>query len=184
MSDEKVIADVKQPTAEPQGVKTEAVAEDVKQESQSIPYTRFKEVLDSKKSLESEIATLKEAEEAKRKKDLETQGEYKQLLTETETKLEQAVQKAAQWDDYQTARRETLLAQLSESDAAIYGGMPLDKLESHVDKTKHSSPTKVEGGKAGVLKAPNKPIGDMTKTERRESWPAIIDGFRKGTRSN
>ena len=129
MSDEKVIADVKQPTAEPQGVKTEAVAEDVKQESQSIPYTRFKEVLDSKKSLESEIATLKEAEEAKRKKDLETQGEYKQLLTETETKLEQAVQKAAQWDDYQTARRETLLAQLSESDAAIYGGMPLDKLE-------------------------------------------------------
>ena len=65
MSDEQVIADVKQPTAEPQGVKTEAVAEDVKQESQSIPYTRFKEVLDSKKSLESEIATLKEAEEAK-----------------------------------------------------------------------------------------------------------------------
>lgn len=184
MGDEQVIADVKQQEAEPQGVKNEVVSDDVKQESQSVPYNRFKEVLDLKKSLESEIATLKSADETKRKKDLEKQGEYKTLLTETESKLEKATEKANQWDEYQKTRREALLAQLPEGDADIYGGLPLNKLETHVDKIKNNTLTKVEGGKSGVSKAPVKPLSDMTKEERRSNWSNIVNDFRKGTRSN
>jgi len=183
MAENEVVADVKEPEVETRDVKQESVeSEDVKETS--IPYFRFKEVVKEKKSLETKLSNMKKAEDTRRQEELKEEGEFKQLLEETELKLADSVQKASQWDEYQVQKRESLLSGLSEEDQTIYGELSLLKLEAHVNKINSTPTARVESGKPGVSKVLPKKLSEMSMDEKRDNWSHIVDGFRRGQRSN
>ena len=127
---------------ESQDVKEAAVETDneEKQSVDGVPYARFQEVNDAKNTLRDELDALKqtiekEAEDRKLK-ELESKGEYETIMKEMKGKLDMANRKAAAFDEYQATRRDTLLSVLPEDDREIYDGLPLEKLEVHVERLK------------------------------------------------
>lgn len=169
-----------EPTVKDQDVKTGPINTDVNnsdstdQKDNSVPYSRFKEVNDLKKELETKLATFEEAAEQQRQAELEKKGEHETLISELRTKLESAETKANAFDEYQSARRDALLSKLDESDRDIYDGLPLDKLEAHVERISNKS---VSTGKPGKPKGVDKSIGEMSADEKRRNWASIVDRY-------
>ena len=126
-------------------------ASEKKQPIESIPYARFKELVDEKNTMKSELdslnAKIKSEAEARQLKELEAKGNYDQIMADMNSKLQSAESKAKQWDDYQETRRDAIVSNLPENDRAIYGDMPLDKLELHWEKIRSKSPAPVDNSK-------------------------------------
>jgi seryl-tRNA synthetase len=127
-----------------------------KQPVDGVPYARFQEVNDAKNTLRDELDSLKqtiekEAEDRKLK-ELESKGEYETIMKEMKSKLDMANNKAAAFDDYQTNRRDTLLSLLPEADRDIYNGLPLEKLEVHVERLKtRPKPASTDNAKPSAM---------------------------------
>ena len=71
---------------------------------------------------------------------LAQQGKYKELLETRQSEYEKLSSEAAewksgyeQWNDYQKNRRESLLEKLPEDQREIYGSLPLNGLEKHIE---------------------------------------------------
>ena len=131
---------------------------EVKEDENSIPYYRFKEINESLRDARGEITKLKEKQESERK-----------------AELEKVTAKANAWNDYENTRRESLLSKLPENDREIYGSLSLEKLEQHIDRF---SISKVDSTKSGVTKPSTKPFTDMDEKEKRQNWSAILDKYR------
>ena len=151
-----------------QDVKEEPVVESNEEKTpDAVPYSRFKELVDEKNTYKSKVHSLEEEktrkEEDAKLKELESKGEYDRIISEMKDmnqKLEKEKEeyriKAIAHDDYQVARKNALLEKLPEDERAIYGELPLDKLEAHVDKVKttnipsvdNSAPANTEGYKS------------------------------------
>ena len=145
MTEEKVeVPDVKQDTT--------PVASEEKQPVSNVPYARFSEIVDEKNTLKVELDSIrkqsKEQAENRKLKDMEEKGEYEKIMAEMTSKLQTAETKAKAFDDYQASRRESLLSKLPEEDRDVYDGLPLEKLEVHVEKVNTKpSPASVDNSK-------------------------------------
>ena len=145
MSEQQVeVPDVKQDTA--------TTASEEKQPVNQVPYARFSELVDEKNTLKIELDTIKksarEQAESRKLKEMESKGEYDQIMADMTSKLEVAEKKAQAFDDYNVTKRESLLSKLPEEDRAIYDGLSLDKLEAHVEKVSTTpSPASVDNSK-------------------------------------
>ena len=138
------VQDVKQDTAD--------TASEEKQPVNQVPYARFSEMVDEKNTLKVELDSLKknakEETESRKLKQMEEKGEYEKIMAEMTTKYEDAKKKADAFDEYQVTKRDTLLSKLPEEDRAIYEGLPLEKLEAHVEKVNTKpSPASVDNSK-------------------------------------
>ena len=113
----------------------------------SIPYGRFKDIVNEKNDMKSELQQLKttvlrEAEERKLK-EMEAKGEYESAL---EMVRSESAKKDSQIADMKTrleevdaiydAEREELLTQLTDEDKAVYSGLNNTQLRSHLNKIK------------------------------------------------
>ena len=145
MSEQQVeVPDVKQDTA--------TTASEEKQPVNQVPYARFSGLVDEKNALKVELDTFrkdaKEQAESRKLKEMESKGEYEQIMANMTTKLEAAEKKANAFDEYNVKKRDSLLAELPEEDRAIYDGLPLEKLEVHVKKVSTTpSPASVDNSK-------------------------------------
>jgi len=145
MSEQQVeVPDVKQDTA--------PTASEEKQPVNQVPYARFSELVDEKNTLKIELDTIKksarEQAESRKLKEMESKGEYDQIMADMTSKLEVAEKKAQAFDDYNVTKRESLLSKLPEEDRAIYDGLSLEKLEAHVEKVSTTpSPASVDNSK-------------------------------------
>ena len=145
MEEQQVEApDVKQDTA--------STASEQKQSVNHVPYARFSEMVDEKNTLKVELDSMKkqvkQQEETRKLKEMESKGEYDKIMADMSSKLDMAQKKANAFDEYQTSRRDSLLSKLPEEDRAIYDGLPLDKLEVHVDKINTTpNPASVDNSK-------------------------------------
>ena len=145
MSEQQVeVPDVKQDTAD--------TASEEKQPVNQVPYARFSELVDEKNTLKIELDTIKksarEQAESRKLKEMESKGEYDQIMADMTSKLEVAEKKAQAFDDYNVTKRESLLSKLPEEDRAIYDGLSLEKLEAHVEKVSTTpSPASVDNSK-------------------------------------
>ena len=114
------------------------VASEVKQPIDQVPYARFKELVDEKNTMKSDYESLrskvKGESESRQLKEMESKGEYDKIMADMNARLETSEKKSKAWDEYQATRRDSLLSKLPEDDRAVYDGLPLDKLELHVDK--------------------------------------------------
>ena len=129
MSEQQVeVPDVKQDTA--------TTASEEKQPVNQVPYARFSGLVDEKNALKVELDTFrkdaKEQAESRKLKEMESKGEYEQIMANMTTKLEAAEKKANAFDEYNVKKRDSLLAELPEEDRAIYDGLSLEKLEKIV----------------------------------------------------
>jgi hypothetical protein len=146
MSDTQVeVPDVKQEST--------TVASEVKQPIDQVPYARFKELVDEKNTMKSDYESLKNKikgeSEARQLKEMESKGEYDKIMADMNARLETSEKKSKAWDEYQATRRDALLSKLPEDDRAVYDGLPLDKLELHVDKfNTKPSPASVDNSQA------------------------------------
>ena len=127
----------------------ETVNQDVKQESVSdnaknptdnqvekqnmIPQARFNEINSQNKELAQKIANYEAKEEANRKKQLEEEGNYKQLIDEQSSELKGLREFKTTIDAQMKDKKERLIKQLPEDQRAIYGGLSVDALEQHVN---------------------------------------------------
>ena len=159
----------------------EAVGEG-KQPVESIPYTRFQELIEVKNTLRDELDELRKQidddTETRKLKEMESKGEYEQIMIEMKGKLDAANKKAQAFDEYQTTRRDTLLSHLPEEDRAIYDGLPLEKLEIHVERisakpnpasTDNTKPSTMGGYASFEEWAALDPIGYQTATTPQTS---------------
>ena len=146
MSETQVdIPDVKQEST--------TVASEPKQPIDQVPYARFKELVDEKNTMKADYESLKNKikgeSEARQLKEMESKGEYDKIMADMNARLETSEKKSKAWDEYQATRRDSLLSKLPEDDRAVYDGLPLDKLELHVDKfTTKPSPASVDNSQA------------------------------------
>ena len=127
-----------------------------KQSVDSIPYSRFQEVNDAKNTLRDELDTLRQEiesdKEDRKLKELESKGEYETIMQEMKGKLDMANRKAAAFDEYQTNRRDTLLSLLPEEDRDVYDGLPLEKLELHIERIKtRPKPASTDNAKPSAM---------------------------------
>ena len=91
---------------------------------------------------------ITDKEESRKIKQMEEKGEYDKIIADMTSKLETSEKKSKAWDDYQSNRRETLLAVLPEDERTIYGKLPLTELEFHVSKVNTKpSPASVDNSK-------------------------------------
>jgi len=129
------------------------VASETKQPIDQVPYARFKELVDEKNTMKSDYESLKNKikgeSEARQLKEMESKGEYDKIMADMTARLETSEKKSKAWDEYQATRRDSLLSKLPEDDRAVYDGLPLDKLELHVDKfNTKPSPASVDNSQA------------------------------------
>lgn len=117
----------------------------------SIPYSRFKEVLDAKKTLEAEVAKIKDAQEKARKKELEEQGKFKELLDEQTKQLEVLKAKADQYDNYVTQRKSALLEKLPEDKREKFQNASLDLLEETIELLTSTKSHSTNAGSPGLF---------------------------------
>tara|TARA_R100000458_G_C8271035_1_gene245762 strand:- start:855 stop:1424 length:570 start_codon:yes stop_codon:yes gene_type:complete len=115
--------------------KDETTNQGVKVNSDSVPYQRFSEVNARRKEAEAKLDAYKSKAEAKRKAELEKQGEYKALLDESKVEMDRLEAKAKQWEAYESQKREQLMkaVELTESQQKIASKLDLIELESYVD---------------------------------------------------
>ena len=168
------VDDVKQTTEQPEVVKSV---------SESVPYSRFAEVIADKKKMEEKLIKLEEDQQKKRKKELEKQGEYKALLTEQEAELSEAKAKAQQWEEYQSQKRESLRKShnLIEKQINIANKLDLNELETYVDDIKENSTKSVNTDRSlptqGRVKMTGNPFKNMSREDRRKNWAEIVASY-------
>jgi len=169
---ESPVQDEKQDTGE--------VAAEEKQSVDHVPYARFKEVNDERRELKAQLdsrnSEIKRQSEDRKMKDMESKGEYEKIMSDMTTKLESAETRAKAFDEYQASRRDSLLSKLPEEDRETYDGLPLDKLEVHVDKfNSKPSPANVDNS------SPTKTGGYSSDLEFAIQDPAGYEKSKKGT---
>ncbi len=115
---------------------------------------------------EAELAEIKEAQKKAEEAKLAEQGEYKTLLEQKEAELESATNKASEWDNYQTSKKEKILEGMTEAQAEKYKGLDLKTLESIAEDLKLNS---------GAGKAPSDRPGNSQSGQKfngHETLPA------------
>ena len=114
---------------------TNPITEDSKN-NESIPYSRFQEVNNSKKELQEKVTKMQEEfdtinadNKAKREDRLKKNEEYTTLLTEKDAEIEKLSGTANKWTDYEANRRKTLTEKLPENRQKFASSMGLTDLE-------------------------------------------------------
>jgi len=173
MSEQQVeVPDVKQDTA--------STASEEKQPVNQVPYARFSELVDEKNTLKVELDTFKksakEQAESRKLKDMESKGEYDQIMANMTSKLEVAEKKADAFDELNATERESLLSVLPEEDRATYEGLSLINLRVHINKfNSKPNPANVDNSN------PAKMGGYTSDLEFAIQDPAGYEKAKKGT---
>ena len=149
-------------------VKQDEPTQAVDKTPDTIPYSRFKEVNDSFKEVQTELEKMKEAQEKQRKAELEKQGEYKTLLEEQNQKLEELSTYKTKWETYEQDRRKALIDKIPADKREKYENKPLDVLEDVAELFKPDS-------KVSVSSSPP----DKRKRDYSE-WIDLVHAHRAG----
>ena len=75
--------------------------------NESIPYDRFKQVNDEKNALKSKLDEFISAQDASKKKKLEEEGRYKELLEKADSEIDDLKTYKEKFDQYENNRRES-----------------------------------------------------------------------------
>tara|TARA_R100000152_G_scaffold18399_1_gene10204 strand:+ start:14000 stop:14566 length:567 start_codon:yes stop_codon:yes gene_type:complete len=155
-----------------------------------IPQARFNEYVAKTNSkveaMQKEIDKYKAKEQKHRQANLEAQGDYKQIIFEQDAELKNLREFKATIDKQNTEKRQSYLDMLTDDDREIYGDLPLNALEKHINKQKQALQEKAPIPATDTRKAVrnnNVPDevnwADMDKEERRSNWDKILAKYSK-----
>ena len=169
MSNESVNQDVKQESVV-DNVKNPTVNQDDKQNM--IPQARFSEHVAKTNAkmeeLTSQLDSYKAKEETARKKRLEEEGNFKQLIAEQESELSTLRTYKSDMDTKVAEKRKELINQLPEDQRTIYGELSVDALEKHINMS-NANMNKVPTNTQQPKRVGNQEFGGLLITDRFES---------------
>lgn len=162
-------------------VKEQVADQSVKQEVETIPYSRFAEATKQKKELQEKLASYEAEAEKIRQKELEKKGEYETLLQESRAKYEKVKAKADEFDNYINGRKEAILSTYSDDERDIVGELPLSKLEKYHENRNSNQKVGVDKSRGGSSLQPPKPFHEMSTEEKNDPkvWQSYLDSFRR-----
>jgi len=136
--------DVKEPDVNPDEKKSP-------DNNNPIPQWRFNEVNTERNELRKKIETMEAAQEDAKKKKMEKDGEYKQLLDDEIELRKKYENDSKQWEEYRENRRNSLMDKLSDDDKLIAKKISdLDGLEAFVDRIAKKGPAPTDGRAPGA----------------------------------
>ena len=135
------------------------------QAEKNLPYDRFKEVVQSKNEMATQIGTLQAQidkmssdNKSKAEAKLDEDGKLKEALDIVTRERDEFKASSEQWNTYQTEKRESLMSKLTtDEDKSIGEGLTdLNKLETYVNKVvtvnaPSTSTARATTGKAGDM---------------------------------
>jgi hypothetical protein len=131
-----------QTAAETNSVKNDNTKVEKNEAPSEVPFLRFKEVNDQKKSLHSENEALKSQIQEQEKKDAEAReaqliekNQHEVVIGEQKKLIEKLQVGNEEWTNYQKTERERLLSKLPEDQKEFGDGMDLEKLTKFVETT-------------------------------------------------
>jgi len=177
--DNQVVKQNETPVVE---VKEQPVNQDVKQEVDSVPYSRFADSISKRKVLEEKVADYEKQADQQRQKELEKKGEYETLLNETRTKYESAKAKADEYDSYVASRKDSILSTYDEDERDIVGDLSLAKLERYHESKNLRQKVGVDNTRGGTTNTqPPADFHAMTDEEMKDpsKWQDYLNQFTR-----
>ena len=175
------------PPADDPGVNADPVNKDDKNDPRNNPlYGRVQELSAKNKKLAEDMAKIESDRAKVRNTQLEKQGEYKTLLDEANAKLTAAETErdtaVNKWGTYETARRETLTADLSDDDKALVAKLDFMDVEPFITRITGeiiTTGTDTRRSTGRVDEKPLKSFADMSAKELRDTHKQRLAQYDK-----
>jgi hypothetical protein len=178
------------PTTDNQGVKSDSVQADENVSVQdmgndkpvdAIPYARFNEVNNKYKDTMTELNNFKAKQEANRVKNMEEQGQYKELNAELISKVTKYEEKLGVYAVKEAKEREDLISQLDDQDKEVYGSLGNDQLRKHLSKLQKQQPISTNTTQPIRDTSGNKVSewGNLSPEDKRSNWTSILKSYSK-----
>ena len=170
--------------AQEQGVK-EAQDTQVVEKENSVPISRFNEVIKERNELRNEVTNFKTDAEQARAKKLEEEGEFKTLLAEERNKStnlgEQLNSTKEELNSYITDEKNRLLDKLPEDKRDKYKEVDLSTLRNVVDDFSEVTKKNLKSSEAGLQRKslPENPFKELSEDDQRKNWQDVISSYSK-----
>ena len=170
--------------AQEQGVK-EAQDTQVVEKDNSVPISRFNEVIKERNELRSEVTNFKTDAEQARAKKLEEEGEFKTLLAEERNKStnlgEQLNSTKEELNSYITDEKNRLLDKLPEDKRDKYKEVDLSTLRNVVDDFSEVTKKNLKSSEAGLQRKnlPENPFKELSEDDQRKNWQDVVSSYGK-----
>jgi len=172
MSEQEVGQDVKT-EAIVQDVKTEAVESNEKTEDYSVPGYRFKELNESKKSLEGELTELKAQIKQKEVSEAEEREEYKTLYESAKSDRDKFKDDAEKFYSIEQSRKERLLESFPENLREKMSKLDSETLEQMKTEFTNKVP-QVDNSGGGVSGGKSLEWSKLAPSERKKHFADIM----------
>ena len=170
--DKKVVEDVKTPAVD-QDVKTDAVSSNEKAEDYSVPGYRFKELNESKKSLESELSELKAQIKQQEVSEAEEREEYKSLYESAKSDRDKFKDDAEKFYSIEQSRKERLLESFPENLREKMSKLDSETLEQMKTEFTNKVPP-VDNSDGGVSSGKPMEWSKLAPAERKKHFADIM----------
>ena len=159
---------------------SESPAQETTQDSSNEQYiAESKKYRKRAQDAESRLAklekTLAKAEEAK----LKEKEDFKALYEQVSSKNESLTANAEKWNEYEEAKRSSLLENHPEDERENLSKLDLETLEYVTSKINNVKPNAPEVLGKARNDLPSKPLAQMTEAEKKENWNNIVSQFNK-----
>ena len=181
MEQDKQVVKQAQENTQTAEVKEQTLQQEVKQEVETIPYSRFAEATKQKKELQERLAKYEADAEQQRQNELEKKGEYETLLTEARAKYDSVKTKADEYDAYINTRKDAILSTYTDDERDIVGELPLVKLEKYHENRNSNKKVGVDSSRGGTSLSPPKAFHEMSMEEKADptKWQSYLESFRR-----
>lgn len=172
MSEQEVGQDVKTEEVT-QDVKTESVESNEKAENYSVPGYRFKELNESKKSLESELSELKAQIKQREVSEAEEREEYKSLYESAKSDRDKFKDDAEKFYSIEQSRKERLLESFPENLRDKMSKLDSETLEQMKTEFTNKVP-QVDNSGGGVSGGKSLEWSKLAPSERKKHFADIM----------
>ena len=165
--------DVKAEEVQSQDVKTDSVNSNEKAEDYSVPASRFRELNQSKKNLESELMQLKSQIKERETQEAEEKEDWRNLYEETKAERDRYKNDAEKFQSIESARKERLLESFPENLRDKMSALDSDTLEQMKSEFNNKVP-QVDNSGGGVSGGKVPKWKDMSPKDRRKNFADIM----------
>ena len=165
--------DVKQEEVSSQDVKTDSVASNDKAADYTVPGSRFRELNESKKNLESELMQLKSQIKERETQEAEEKEDWRNLYEETKAERDRFKSDAEKFQSIETTRKERLLESFPENLRDKMSALDSDTLEQMKSEFNNKVP-QVDNSGGGVSGGKVPSWKSMNPKDRRKNFADIM----------
>tara|TARA_R100000655_G_scaffold43575_3_gene79987 strand:+ start:332 stop:871 length:540 start_codon:yes stop_codon:yes gene_type:complete len=157
----------------------------VVEKDNSVPFSRFNEVIAERNKLRENMESLNKEKELARAEKLEKDGEYQTLLAEERQKAKELEEKYNSTNEtltrYETDEKNRLLNKLPEDRREKYESVDISTLRNMVEDFGEQPKPNVKQAEAGLQRKnlSENPFKDLNQDERKSNWSDVLNSYKK-----